>query len=108
MLSENPCGSPARACLAALVVLAQRGEPTPAIPTPMVFLPQMHRSFRQQGPMSHEPSSTRLFGPIDSTPRRTRPEPRLPMTSPDRAQHEPAPSVPSNGTESDGEARTCP
>jgi hypothetical protein len=52
MLSENPCGSPAgtRLPAPALVVLAQSGEPIPVMPTPMGFLPRMHRSFRQHGP----------------------------------------------------------
>jgi hypothetical protein len=51
MLSENACGSCRSAlALAALVVLAQHGGPTPVMPIPMGFLPRMHRSSAQQGP----------------------------------------------------------
>jgi hypothetical protein len=61
MRSENACGSPAAACLSAPTgVLAQRGEPIPTIPGPMVFLARMHRSFRQQA-MRRELSSNRLL-----------------------------------------------
>ena len=85
MLSENTCGFLLkRACLFALVVLAQRGEPTLVIPAPMVFLPRMHRSCRQQ---AHEPRAQQhpavWFHRLDLAPDET--QAQVAITSPDRA-----------------------
>jgi predicted transposase YbfD/YdcC len=51
MLSENPCGSPAGTRLPARTGCpGSARRATPVMPTPMGFLPRMHRSFRQHGP----------------------------------------------------------
>jgi hypothetical protein len=79
MLSETPADLlPERACLAALVALAQRGQADPNDFHPYGVSAADAQAIPPAWAISHEPSSTRLSGPIDSTSRHTRPEPRRP------------------------------
>jgi hypothetical protein len=75
MLSENPADLvPERACLAALVVwLSAASHPRDSHPYGVSAADA--QVIPPPWPQSREPSSTRLFGSIDSTSRRMRSEP---------------------------------
>lgn len=107
MLSENACGSPAEARLPARTGCpgsARRANLSDAHPYGVSAADA--QVIPPAWPISREPS-TRLLD-ASARPRAARDPSQVAMTSPDRAPHEPASPVASNGTEADGEVPTCP
>ena len=107
MLSENACGSPAEARLPARTGCpgsARRANLSDAHPYGVSAADA--QVIPPAWPISREPSTRLLDG--SARPRAARDPSQVAMTSPDRAPHEPASPVASNGTEADGEVPTCP